>query len=90
MSLITRIAPNASHPSNLPTVRYHALRAQAAYLRNPNRTDGPSKWEAEEAATSLDAEADALAETLYWEGAERAAREFTSLLSASQSTTVPS
>jgi len=66
----------ATHPSNLPTVRFHALRAQAAYLRNPNRTDGPSKWEAEEAAAALDAEADTLTESLYWSGAERAAKEF--------------
>lgn len=69
-------ASPAAHPSNLPAVRYHALRAQAAYLRNPNRTDGPSRWEAEEAAVALDAEADALTESLYWAGAERAAREF--------------
>ena len=72
-------ASPATHPSNLPTVRFHALRAQAAYLRNPNRTDGPSKWEAEEVAAALDAEADALAESLYWSGAERAARDFPSL-----------
>lgn len=82
---MSRIKPAATHPSNLPTVRYHALRAQAAYLRNPNRTDGPSKWEAEEAAASLDAEADALCETLFYAGAERAAREFPSL-----TTTIPS
>lgn len=72
-------ASSTTHPSNLPTVRFHALRAQAAYLRNPNRTDGPSKWEAEEVAAALDAEADTLSETLFYAGAERAVREFTSL-----------
>lgn len=75
MSLTMRIAPNASHAPTA-TSRYHALRAQAAYLRNPNRTDGPSKWEAEEAALSLDAEADTLCESLYWAGSDRAARGF--------------
>lgn len=76
---MSRIKPTATHPSNLPTVRYHALRAQAAYLRNPNRTDGPSKWEAEEVAAALDTEADTLCETLFYAGADRAARVFTSL-----------
>lgn len=79
MNLTTRITPNTSHAPTA-NARYHALRAQAAYLRNPNRTDGPSKWEAEEAALSLDAEADALSEALFYEGAERAAREFTPLI----------
>lgn len=69
------ITPNTSHAPTA-NARYHALRAQASYLRNPNRTDGPSKWEAEEVAAGLDAEADTLCESLYWEGAERAAREF--------------
>lgn len=72
------ITPNTSHTPNAVS-RYHALRAQAAYLRNPNRTDGPSKWEAEEVAAALDAEADTLSETLFYAGAERAVREFTSL-----------
>lgn len=75
---MSRIAPNTSHTPNAVS-RYHALRAQAAYLRNPNRTDGPSKWEAEEVAAALDAEADTLSETLFYAGAERAAREFTPL-----------
>lgn len=78
---MNRITRNTSRAPNAVS-RYHALRAQAAYLRNPNRTDGPSKWEAEEAATSLDAEADALCETLFYEGADRAAREFTLLPTA--------
>lgn len=68
-----------TNPFNLPTVRYHALRAQAAYLRSPKRTDGPSKWEAEEVAAALDVEANTLTESLFYAGAERAARVFTPL-----------
>lgn len=79
MSRTTRIAPNTSHAPTA-NARYHALRAQAVYLRNPNRTDGPSKWEAEEVAAALDAEADALCETLFYVAADRAAREFTPLI----------
>lgn len=79
MSRTTHIASNTSHAPTA-NARYHALRAQAVYLRSPNRTDGPSKWEAEEAAASLDAQADALCETLFYAGAERAAREFTPLI----------
>lgn len=69
------------NPVYSPTenIRYHALRAQAAYLRNPNRTDGPSKWEAEEVAAKLDAEADTLSESLFYAGAARVARVFASL-----------
>ena len=70
--------PNTSHAPTA-TSRYHALRAQAAYLRNPNRTDGPSKYEAEEVAAKLDAEADTLSESLFYAGAARAARVFASL-----------
>ena len=79
LEMSRKFAPLAPHPSNLPTVRYHALRAQAAYLRNPNRTDGPSRWEAEEAALSIEAEAEALSESVYWERADQVAREFTLL-----------
>ena len=61
-------------PIVLPITRYQALRAQAAYLRSPTRTNGPSRWEAEEVAASLDVESDVLTESLYWSGAEKAAR----------------
>lgn len=61
-------------------LRYQAIRAQIAYLRSPLRTDGPSRYEAEEAAASLEKEADALSEQLYWDGAERAEKNFNQYL----------
>ena len=75
---MSRIVPIVSHTPTEAS-RYHALRAQTAYLRDPSRTDGPSRWEAEESALSIDEEADALSESLYWSGAERVAREFSLL-----------
>lgn len=75
---MNRIIPNTSHTPTAAS-RYHALRAQIAYLRSPTRRDGPARGEAEDAALSLEAEADAMTEALYWDGAERAARVFTPL-----------
>ena len=66
-------------PEISATVRYHALRAQAAYLLSPTRRDGPTRGEAEEVAASLHAEADTLTESLYWSRASRVARDFPSL-----------
>lgn len=67
--------PNTSHAPTEAS-RYQALKAQIAYLRSPTRRDGPSRWEAEEVALSLENEADALCETLFYAGAARAAREY--------------
>jgi hypothetical protein len=62
------------------TTRYQAIRAQINYLRSPLRKDGPSRYEAEEAILSLEKEADALGEQLYWDGAERAEKNFNQYL----------
>ena len=78
MSRITRIARNTSHAPT-ESARYQALRAQIAYLRSPDRRDGPARGEAEDATLSLEKEADALCESLYWSGAECATRGFTPL-----------
>lgn len=59
-----------------PVSRYHALIAQAAHLRSPTRKDGPARGEAEEAAEGLEREAATLSESLFWLGADRAAREY--------------
>ena len=57
-------------------LRHQAIRAQIAYLMSPLRQDGPSRYEATEAILSLQKEADALSEQLYWDGAERADKNF--------------
>lgn len=61
-------------------LRLQAIRAQINYLRSPLRKDGPSRYEAEEAILSLEKEADTLSEQLYWDGAERAEKNFNQYL----------
>lgn len=46
--------------------RFHNLRGQAYDLRNPLRSTGPSRYEAEETAAQMDREADEVSEELYW------------------------
>jgi hypothetical protein len=47
-------------------LKYQALIAQINYLRSPCRTDGPSRYEAEEVIQSLEREAELLAEELFY------------------------
>jgi len=53
------------------TTRYQAIRAQIAYLRSPERKDGPSRYEAEEAISFLEREAEALCEQLFLDSVEK-------------------
>ena len=45
--------------------RYHALVAQAIYLRSPERRDGPAQGEAGEVAAAMEEEAEEIVRGLF-------------------------
>lgn len=56
-----------SDQSKGSVARYWSLREQAEHLRSPNRRGGPSRYEAEECAAQIDAEANELSESMFYE-----------------------
>lgn len=55
-----------SNPLVEKQLKYQALIAQANYLRSPGRSDGPSRYEAEDAAAALEKEAEEISEELFY------------------------
>lgn len=60
-----KVKSSTSNPLTEKRLKYQALIAQVNYLRSPGRSDGPSCYEAEDAA-ALEKEAEGISEELFY------------------------
>lgn len=61
-----KVKSSTSNPLTEKRLKYQALIAQVNYLRSPGRSDGPSCYEAEDAAAALEKEAEGISEELFY------------------------